>query len=493
MRSRPIASAAAAVALLLLQIGIRCEAGVETPLSAALARGAGGGLELARRLERSLMDGGHSASSLSTTRLASRLSRKMLTNETLNQGLLTAAEDGDIYVVDTLLGQGADVDAVDLNGNTPLILAAGNGHIDVMRVLLNHGADIDFQGYFGATALWTAVDLEELDAATFLLEQNADMEITTDDGATALYLAASNSYLPGVKVMLEHGAKVETRYLRTGHTPLLRSAWLGDVDIVRALLDYNADTEARTTFGFTALHIASLAGNLEVVTALLSHSADIQAVSFGNGENVVHLAAWRGHLQVLRVLLGKGANVTAVDVADRSALHYAAYFPDNVAVLTLLVDDGLDVNKKNAYGSTPVHLAAWSGNAANVAFLVSKGADKDPGDIIVCGCLNVEIDSDYEGCPEGNCESDEDKQEIMHLLGAASTPQMSGTVAPSALTNIARIWEMAMQYERCSTGYFGIQFVIPMPNRSRDSGYGSAVRFRQGTTAEATLEEPSEA
>jgi Ankyrin repeats (3 copies) len=39
-----------------------------------------------------------------------------------------------------LLDQGADLEAVDANGNTPLHLATGNGHIDIVELLLSRAA-----------------------------------------------------------------------------------------------------------------------------------------------------------------------------------------------------------------------------------------------------------------------------------------------------------------------------------------------------------------
>ena len=65
--------------------------------------------------------------------------------------------------------------------------------------------------------------------------------------------------------MLEAGANVDAKYLRTGHTPLIRAAWLGDVSIIEELLKYGANIEARTTFGSTALHMAASSGSLEAL------------------------------------------------------------------------------------------------------------------------------------------------------------------------------------------------------------------------------------
>lgn len=52
-----------------------------------------------------------------------------------------AARWGDAKIVEILLASGADLNAVDEAGNTPLMYAAGKGHVEVTRRLLERRAD----------------------------------------------------------------------------------------------------------------------------------------------------------------------------------------------------------------------------------------------------------------------------------------------------------------------------------------------------------------
>lgn len=52
-------------------------------------------------------------------------------------------------------------------------------------------------------------------------------------------------------------AITESRNSTTGWTPLIKAAYKGQADVVRLLLDYNADMHARGKKGFTALIAAS--------------------------------------------------------------------------------------------------------------------------------------------------------------------------------------------------------------------------------------------
>lgn len=61
----------------------------------------------------------------------------------LNQRLFEAASEGAADVVGELLGQGADVNAVNAYGSTPLHLAASGGSAELIAALVAAGADVN--------------------------------------------------------------------------------------------------------------------------------------------------------------------------------------------------------------------------------------------------------------------------------------------------------------------------------------------------------------
>jgi ankyrin repeat protein len=58
---------------------------------------------------------------------------------------------------------------------------------------------------------------------------------------------------------------------------LLKSSYKGHKDVVECLLSFNANIEACTKSGFTALHMASGKGHADVVETLLKHNAHVEA------------------------------------------------------------------------------------------------------------------------------------------------------------------------------------------------------------------------
>ena len=88
-------------------------------------------------------------------------------------------------------------------------------------------------------------------------------------GATALHLAVSTGWLEGVEELLRAGADTETRYFRTGETPLLTAVndlgtgnaeRLNSKAMVAALLAAGANPDAANHFGLTPRRSAQIRG-----------------------------------------------------------------------------------------------------------------------------------------------------------------------------------------------------------------------------------------
>jgi ankyrin repeat protein len=116
--------------------------------------------------------------------------------------LITAASFGNLEMVKLLLAKGVDVNVVsppELAGKvkngpiaigslTPLLLAVANGDTETVRTLLAAGANVDAQDIRGMTPLMLAVatDHPNHDIVKMLLEKRPDMKIKSKAGETAL-------------------------------------------------------------------------------------------------------------------------------------------------------------------------------------------------------------------------------------------------------------------------------------------------------------------
>jgi ankyrin repeat protein len=109
-----------------------------------------------------------------------------------------------------------------------------------------------------------------------LLKAGADVNFKDAFGYTVLMKASENGYIDMVRLLLNKNANInlqnEHKY---GYTALMLAAYNGHTDVVQLLLNNNADVNFKTIFGYTALMIASQNCYTDVVNELLNKNVDI--------------------------------------------------------------------------------------------------------------------------------------------------------------------------------------------------------------------------
>ncbi len=325
------------------------------------------------------------------------LAERSIYNQALAQGNTTlertplhvASSNGHEAVVSILLENGADVNAKNNDGSTPLHYAiqfgaSGNGHESVVScfgnenivsLLLENGANVNAKNDFGSTPLHTACFFGHESIVLFLLEEGADIEAKCEGGQTPLHYASENGHKAIVSLLLEKGAKVNAKSDADGQTPLHSASRSGHKAIVSLLLEKGAEVNAKSDAdGHTPLHSASRSGHEAIVSLLLEKGAEVNAKSDADGQTPLHSASRSGHEAIVSSLLEKGADVNAKDDTGWTPLHKAGY-NGHEAIISLLLEKGADVNAKDDTGWTPLHKAGYNGHEAIVSLLLEKGAD----------------------------------------------------------------------------------------------------------------------
>ncbi len=168
-------------------------------------------------------------------------------HDAMQSPVADAAERGDLATIRELLRQGADVNTAQSDGMTALHWAATRNDAELARTLLYAGATVRATTRLGGYApLHLASRGGHASVARLILEAGSDPNLFTTTGATALHFAADADAADLVRTLVEFGAEVDARDSFSERTPLMFAAARGADGAVKALLEAGADPSLAT-------------------------------------------------------------------------------------------------------------------------------------------------------------------------------------------------------------------------------------------------------
>uniref|UniRef100_A0A3Q1NLQ6 RING-type E3 ubiquitin transferase n=3 Tax=Bos TaxID=9903 RepID=A0A3Q1NLQ6_BOVIN len=200
-----------------------------------------------------------------------------------------------------------------------------------------------------------------------LRAQKSDLE---HPGKLVVEVALGN-VARALDLLRRHPEQVDTK--NQGRTALQMAAYLGQVELVRLLLQAQAGVDLPDDEGNTALHYAALGNQPEAARVLLSSGCGANALN-STRSSALHVAVQRGFLEVVKVLCERGCDVNLPDAHADTPLHCAISAGTGASGIVEVLTEvpGIDVTATNSQGFTLLHHASLKGHTLAVRRILAR-------------------------------------------------------------------------------------------------------------------------
>lgn len=325
---------------------------------------------------------------------------------------------------------------------------------DGLEVLLDQVADdIDFESFQNESPLHFAVLLGNKNIVNILLKRGAKVNLKKRPGyRSVLHSAIEGRSCEVLQILMNHDIYMNDANYCNNMTPLMLTAESIRPELMRILLENQADVHMTDENGYTALHLAcrSLPEEtsshdenhrlLECLSLLIEYNSDVNhlesemsplnlAICWAKFEHIqlllkknalpniptndltypINMACQFGDAETVKLLLKYNADISVLDCENRTALHYAAQNLKSEPLKIILELGILNANTVDDNGNTAVHWASAlhiEASCTKFLLLLQNGFDVNKkntkGDYPYLDPF-CDFDRDDENYPHKNC------------------------------------------------------------------------------------------
>jgi|GEM_PF-2445749 len=300
--------------------------------------------------------------------------------------LMKVCEDNNLEILQ-LIGYNVDMNshnALDAPDDTPLMVACEHGYLDMVKYFVKIHCDLNKRNRNGFTALDKACMNEHTEIFIYLIESGASIERSYDQfGKSLLMLACQMGTEEMVEYLMNsrssHKKWIQREINRVNEkneTALMYACLRGNYDIVKCLVDHQADVRIKSKYNGTALNYAVQGSNDKIVEFLLCHTTYYSIDTRGKyGETEMITACKNNHFNMVKSLVEAGAKIDEKDYQGYTGLLWACE-NENHEMIRFLIGKGANIHICNDYGyNALVLLCKNDKNLESIELLLENGID----------------------------------------------------------------------------------------------------------------------
>ncbi|EXJ92782.1 hypothetical protein A1O3_01334 [Capronia epimyces CBS 606.96] len=359
----------------------------------------------------------------------------------LRAALLSAVQQRKHKMIEQLLDCGVPPDSgLEVNVLREAVL---NRDPETVRLLLLFGADPNAADRHGLTPLYTATELGSLEVTKLLLKYGGDPNLPAGpEYLSPLGMSVVEDRAEFVHLCLTYGGDANLN-MPNGNTLLIQAiSETTPQKLLELMLNYGSDPNGKNSEGQTPLIAAIQARRIDLTTVLLDHGAN---PNLPGPKHPLWSATYLP--RALQLLLSRGADTKKCP----GVLELATSINNVDSVITLL-KAGVDPNAKNDGTYTPLCTAIRDNRAELVSLLLANGADPNvmASEYPAWKCVSrhrtqllpelVAAGADLHK-PKGILEkavAHNNKEAVMYLLGQGVDPNARSVEGHTALTTAIR-------------------------------------------------------
>lgn len=273
-----------------------------------------------------------------------------------------------------LIKKGADLNKKDKSGNTPIFYTIKKTNTQMLKLLIDNGADINIKNKFGYTPLVFAITKQNTPIAEMLINKGANIKVKDELKRTPLFYAVKYTNTVLIKLLIEKGAsiKVKDTYKRS----LLHYAIeYANLDVVKLIVLAGANLESK--YGETEPLVDATSKTVvgdEPYDRPLNRHSRLKRPKHDSIDTPLEAAVKLGKLDIVAYLMKHGAKLSiAKNDAKLSDILYYVVKAGNLKTVKFLVDSGESIYPRTRYGYYFLHTAAEYGHLNLVKYFISMG------------------------------------------------------------------------------------------------------------------------